>query len=154
MLRKIINLLFFRSYRAKRAIEKLVKGIGSEFTEEILEAMLKGMSLVFLLSSEYRKNIEGFSAGYVFKSRDGSFLVSAVFDHGKMKVRKKVVDRPSITVLFRNPAALMNFIISPKPDILNAMLRQDVILDGNLNCLYKFAYMSNHLRLKAEELIS
>ncbi len=154
MLEKIINMLFFRSYRAKKALEKLLEGLQSEFTEEILEALLKGMSLVFLLSGNYRKNIEGFNGSYVFRGKDNSFQVSAVFAKGKMHVSGKAIENPSITVFFRNPAALMNFIFSPKPDILNAILRQDVTLDGNLNYLYKFAYMANHLKVRAEELIA
>ena len=43
----------------------------------------------------------------------------------------------------------MDYIFSPKPDILGSMLRQDVMLNGNLNYLYKFAFMAQHLRLMA-----
>jgi hypothetical protein len=43
---------------------------------------------------------------------------------------------------------LMGFLLSPKPDILGSMLRQDISIDGNLNYLYKFAYMAKHLQLK------
>jgi hypothetical protein len=64
------------------------------------------------------------------------------------------VDSPDITIIFKNPAALRNFIFSPKPDILNAILRQEVSVDGNLNYLYKFAYMANHLKLMAQELMA
>jgi len=150
MLEEIANL----SHKAKSAMEKLLTGIESEFTEEILEALLEGMSLVFLISSSYRKNIENFNGSYLFRGRDNSFLVAAVFHNGKMKVDEKMIDNPSITVFFKNPAALRNFIFSPKPDILNAILRQDVTLDGNLNYLYKFAYMANHLKIMAQELIA
>lgn len=140
--------------KARTAIETLQKQLDADFTEEILELLLKAMSLVFLLSGKYRRNIENFSGSYLFKGRDDSFEVAAVFDGGEMKVHKRHIEHPSITIVFRDPAALRNFIFSPKPDILSAILQQDVTLEGNLNYLYKFAYMANHLRLKAQELIA
>ena len=135
-------------------MEKLLKGLENEFTEDILKTLLTGMSLVFLLSSTYRKNIENFSGRYLFRSKDNAFSVGAVFENGSMNVVDGPVDSPDITIIFKNPAALRNFIFSPKPDILNAILRQDVSVDGNLNYLYKFAYMANHLKLMAQELMA
>jgi ubiquinone biosynthesis protein UbiJ len=142
------------SHKAKAAMEKLLKGLENEFTEDILKTLLTGMSLVFLLSSTYRKNIENFSGRYLFRSKDNAFSVGAVFENGSMNVVDGPVDSPDITIIFKNPAALRNFIFSPKPDILNAILRQDVSVDGNLNYLYKFAYMANHLKLMAQELMA
>ena len=43
----------------------------------------------------------------------------------------------------------MNYLLSPKPDILGSVLRQDVMVSGNLNYLYKFAYMAKRLQLMA-----
>ena len=142
------------SHKAKAAMEKLLKGLENEFTEDILKTLLTGMSLVFLLSSTYRKNIENFSGRYLFRSKDNAFSVGTVFENGSMNVVDGPVDSPDITIIFKNPAALRNFIFSPKPDILNAILRQDVSVDGNLNYLYKFAYMANHLKLMAQELMA
>jgi hypothetical protein len=142
------------SHKAKAAMEKLLKGLEDEFTEDTLKTLLKGMSLVFLLSSTYRKNIEKFSGSYLFRSKDNAFSVAAVFNNGSMNIVDGPVDSPDITIIFKNPAALRNFIFSPKPDILNAILQQDVSVDGNLNYLYKFAYMANHLKLMAQELMA
>ena len=139
--------------KARTAIEALQKQVDAEFTEEMLELLLKCMGLALFLNGKYRRNIEDFSGSYLFKGKDDSFLVAVVFGNGEMKVHKYSIDNPSITIFFRNPAALRNILFSPKPDILNAILRQDVTVDGNLNYLYKFAYMANHLRLKAQELI-
>ena len=154
MLEKIWHHLLFRFMRARKVVEKIEKLLGPEFTEEMLELLLNGMSLVFLVSAKYRENITGFTGRYVFKSTDGSFAVSAAFSNGRMKVREGELYRPNIVVNFRNSRSLMNFIFSPKPDVLGAMLNQDVVLDGNLNYLYKFAYMANHLRLKGPELLT
>ena len=154
MLEKIWNHLLFRFMRARKAVEKIAALLGPQFTEDMIVMLLDGMCLLFLISDRYRRNIEQFEGRYVFRSMDGSFAVSALFQKGKMKVRKGETDDPDITVNFKNSQALMNFIFSPKPDVLNAMLNQDVVLDGNLNYLYKFAYMANHVRLKGPELLA
>lgn len=147
------NLLLLRAFRARKAIEKIDRCLEAEFTEETLELLLNGMRLVFAISDRYRKNIEGFVGRYVFRSRDGSFVVSGAFDKGKMSVREGELADPNIRVYFKDSQALLNFIFSPKPDVLSAILNQDVTLDGNLNYLYKFAYMANHLRLRGVELL-
>jgi hypothetical protein len=147
MMEEILN-------NARTAIETLQKQLEADFTEEILEALLRAMSLIFLLSRKYRSNIETFSGSYMFKGRNDSFMVAALFDGAEMKVHKNPIENPSITIAFKDPAALRNFIFSPKPDILSAILLQDVTLEGNLNYLYKFAYMANHLRLKAQDLVA
>jgi hypothetical protein len=66
-----------------------------------------------------------------------------------MTVKDSVVDDPHVTINFRNPKALREYILSSKPDILGALLRQDVVPDGNLNYLYKFAFMAKRLQLMA-----
>lgn len=142
------------SHNAKAAMEKLLKGLEDEFTDDILTLLLTGMSLMCALSSSYRKNIENFSGRYLFWSKDNAFSVAAIFHNGSMSIADGPVDSPDITIIFKNPEALRNFIFSPKPDILNAILRQDVSVDGNLNYLYKFAYMANHLKLMAQELMA
>ena len=144
--------------KARTVIKKILKGFKSKFNGEIknfesklaeggLEFLLNAMRFAFLHNDDYMKNIKNFHGRYLFKGKDNSFLVATVFNNGKMEIDDKEIDNPSITVYFRDPAILWNFILSPKPDILNAILKQDVTLDGNLNYLYKFAYMANHLRL-------
>jgi hypothetical protein len=63
-----------------------------------------------------------------------------------MKVYEKLIDDTHITVIFKDSQALMKFLLSPKPDILNAILKQEVTFDGNLNYLYKFVYMARRLQ--------
>lgn len=137
----------------RRRMESIERCLDGEFTEELLEDLLKVMGYMFEMSDRYRRNIEGFSGNYVFKGADGSFAVSASFRDGKMMVSEGQIADPNLKISFKNPHALLNFIFSPKPDVLNAMLTQEVTLDGNLNFLYKFAYMANHLRLKGLQLL-
>lgn len=131
----------------KVAMKKFVECLESEFAEEFLEALLELMKFLFLLDHDFKKNILDFNARYQFKSRDGSITVAAVFRDNGMEVREKEIAAPNVTVIFKDSKALMNYLLAPKPDVLGSMLRQEVTLDGNLNYLYKFAFMAKRLQL-------
>jgi hypothetical protein len=107
------------------------------------------MSVVFKIDRKFRKNIEGFNGRYQFKSKDGHINVAAIFGEDKLEVKEAEIEKPDITIFFKDGKALMGYLLTPKPDILGSMLRQEVSLDGNLNYLYKFAYMAKRLQLMA-----
>jgi hypothetical protein len=153
MLEKILNFIFLRPFRAGRAMKRFVAHMEGELSDEFLETLLGLMGLVFCLSPEFRRNIEGFSGIYVFRTRDGAVAASAVFSNGRLKKCDKAVAGADIEITFRDGRTLMDFFFAPKPDVLTAMLKQDITLNGNLNYLYKFAYTANHLRLKVRELL-
>jgi hypothetical protein len=144
-----MNDVLYKALEANKDLKHFFENIEAEATENFLEMLLKGMSFVFMIIPEYRKNIEEFSGRYVFRSIDNKIGTSAIFEDGKMTVKDSVVDDPHVTINFRNPKALREYILSSKPDILGALLRQDVVPDGNLNYLYKFAFMAKRLQLMA-----
>ncbi len=144
---KINNIIFFRGFRANRARKKLINSLQSEAAEEFLELLLKLMSLIFFLNKDFMRNIEKFNGRYLFRSKDDEIAVAAVFKKNRMKVYEKKIANPTVSVIFRDQKALMSFLLSPKPDILGSILRQDVTFRGNLNYLSKFAYMSKRLQL-------
>lgn len=131
------------------AVKKFVKSLESELAEEFLEILLELMKIIFLVDHDYRRNIRNFSARYLFRSRDGDITVAAVFSDDRMEVLEEEISRPDITVTFKDSKALVNYLLTPNPDVLGSMLRQEVILDGNLNYLYKFAFMAKRLQLMA-----
>lgn len=131
------------------ALIKFGDCLTSEFAEDFLQLLLGLMSVVFIFDHDFRKNIEGFSGRYQFKSKDGCITVAALFKDNRLEVREEVIPNPDITVLFKDGKALMGYLLTPKPDILGSMLRQEVSLDGNLNYLYKFAFMAKRLQLMA-----
>jgi len=149
MFESIMNLITFRSLREKLLRKRLLDSLESGTAEGFLTLLLNLMSLVLLLDKDYRQNTKDFQGKYLFKSRDNSIVVSTQFKNGNMTIAQKAINDPNIAVIFKDSKALMNFLLSPKPDILNSMLKQDITLDGNLNYLYKFAYMATHLRLMA-----
>lgn len=131
------------------ALNKFCDCLTSEFAEDFLQLLLGLMSVVFIVDPGFRKNIEGFSGRYQFKSKDGCINVAALFSDDRLELREEVIPDPDITVLFKDGKALMGYLLTPKPDILGSMLRQEVSLDGNLNYLYKFAFMAKRLQLMA-----
>jgi hypothetical protein len=134
-------------------LKEIFESFDSEVTEEFLELLLNAMRISYIFNEDFRKNIEGFEGRYLFKSRDGKITIAAVFENGRMKVKEKEMSDTDITVSFRSAKALREFIFSPKPDILGSILRQDVVVDGNFNYMYKFAYMAKHLQLMVTGLL-
>lgn len=119
----------------------------SELAEEFLQSLLTLMQIVFVVNHEYRRNIDTFNGRYQFCSEDGEVTIGAIFSNSRMKVVEGVIDNPHITVTFRDGRTLLNFIISPRQDILGSMLKHDVRTEGNLNYLYKFGFMAKQLQL-------
>ncbi len=130
-------------------LEKFAACLESELAEDFLKLLLELMGAVLLLNRDFRRNIVGFRARYQFRSSDDSITVAAVFDNDSLSVSEEVIDGPNIAITFKDGKALMNYLLSPKPDVLGSMLRQEVRLDGNLNYLYRFAYMAKRLQLMA-----
>ncbi len=141
---------FMSDLRIQDVVTKWFESMGSEVAKGFLRLLLKLMAFVFMLNiKDFRRNIESFNGRYVFRSKDNSIVVSAAFENGTMKVYDRIIEKPNMTITFRNDRSLMNYLLSPKPDILNAVLKQDVMVSGNLNYLYKFAYMAKRLQLMA-----
>ena len=124
----------------------------SEVADDFLQILLTLMQAMFVLNPDYRRNILGFDGRYQFRSEDGQVSVAAVFADDRMQVIKGTIPDPHITVIFRSGRSLLNFIISPRQDILGSMLRHDVRTEGNLNYLNKFGYMAKHLQLMMPQL--
>ena len=131
----------------KKLWEQFNNCLTSEVAEEFLQTLLNLMMIVFAVNYDYRRNIKNFEGRYLFCSKDGQVTIGAVFHNGRMEVIKKMIERPNITITFRDGKTLLNFIISPRQDILGSMLRHDVVTDGNLNYLYKFGFMAKQLQL-------
>lgn len=116
-----------------------------KLTDEFLELLLGGMDLAFALSRSYRRNIQDFRATYVFKTRDSSVGVSAVFDNGDMRVDPEARPFYQALVCFRDPPALWSFLLAKDQDILDSLLANAVDVEGNLNYIYKFGYLARDL---------
>jgi hypothetical protein len=114
-------------------------------TDQFLELLLRGMEVAFALSKSYRRNIEAFRATYVFKTRDGTVGVSAVFDNGNMTVDPQARPACDTLVTYRDAPALWSYLLSEDQDTLDSILAASVEVEGNLNNIYKYGYLVRDL---------
>ena len=138
----------FRKLMFRLARARLVRCLESGVLDAFLELLLKAMSLAFRLDHAYGRNIDGFKVTYTFRSRDSSIGASAVFADGRMHVRRRAAPDADITITFKDGRALRDFLFTENPDIIAAILDNEVSYVGNLNYLGKFAYMAKHLQLR------
>ncbi|VAV83692.1 hypothetical protein MNBD_DELTA01-966 [hydrothermal vent metagenome] len=143
--------------------DDLSKEISGELTDGFLHVLLESMSFcfdapligdVFKDIKEFRRNIDGFEGRYLFVSEDGAICEAATFKKNKMKVKKDIdledrkINNWDIIVRFKNARALRNYLFSEDQDILNLILTNDVEVEGNLNYLFKFGFISKDLLRK------
>ncbi|MDR1576099.1 MAG: hypothetical protein LBS37_08860 [Treponema sp.] len=145
--RGILNLLFFRKNRQKRALQNMIICIEEQAADDFLDILLKVMGLTFFVDKDFRRNIENFSARYVFQDKIGEVYVAAIFENNKLTVNSRKINDPTFTLIFRDGSSLVKFLLSPSPDILNALLNQEIDFFGNLNYINKFAYLAMRLKM-------
>ena len=153
MLKIILNFILNRNLVKKKDRDDLSRYIESGITGEVLALLLKAMSLIFTLNKNFRRNIVNFNGRYLFNSKDKSFTVSVIFGNNKMNIYKRTIENPDVTITFKNSQALKNLALSQKPDIFQALIKQDVSLDGNFNYLLRFLSILNELQLMAKRKI-
>lgn len=127
--------------------DRLVNMIGGNEIEGLLEVLLELMSLTLILDKDFGRNIKNFNANMVFTDKAGDFYVVAQFQNGKLKVSNKKQENYAFKLAFKDEKALAAILFSGAPDILKAMLNQEVDFEGNINYMNKFAYMALHLVL-------
>ncbi len=138
--------IFWRLWR-RWVQRRYRKCIESEVAEEFLQLLLKLMGLAYRLDGDFRRNIEGYKATIQFRSVDDSVTMVARFSGDKLKTVETLVDNADSTLVFKDGRALLNYLLSADRDILKMLLKNEVILTGNLNNVLKFGYMATHLQL-------
>lgn len=138
---------FARRFERKVA-EEFIRGIEGEVAETIIIVLLSLMKLRFMVDRSYRKNIENFKGRYKFKSEVGGIAVLVNFDNGKMDFKETDANGANVTCTFKDGKSLINLLLSKDRDILRGLLKNEITLTGNLNYMYKFGFMANHLILE------
>jgi len=125
--------------------QPLISQLCGQLTDQFLGMLLGGMELAFALSRDYRRNIQGFRATFVYTTRDGSVARSAVFDNGKMRVHRGTLPSWQVRITFRDAPALKAFLLSDEPDSLDSILADTVETEGNLNYVYRIGFLARDL---------
>ena len=137
----------FRKWQRQRVEDQFLKCLQSEAGEEFLELILRLMSLAFKIDADFRRNIEGFTGRYQFRSVDNSVTIAALFTGKDLKVKERLIPDADVSVIFKDGRSLMNYLLATDRDILKLVLNNEVVLKGNMNYMMKFGYMANHLQL-------
>jgi hypothetical protein len=134
----------------RKQIEKLKGALEDVLTTALLEILLDGMSLAFVLLRGFRRNLAGFSGKYLFRTANDGVARGALFASRRMQVLRGEFTDYDVAVTFKDSAALLRFLFSRDQDILDSLLA-----NGNVNFIYKFAFMARDLigRLKLADLI-
>lgn len=127
-------------------MRKLRNELAGAATDKFLEALLAGMDVSFSLSPGYRKSIEGFTGSYVFETAEGLVAAACTFKDGEMEVHTQPVPEYNVRIVFKNPKALRDFLLSEDQEILSSVLRNEVEIEGNINYIYKFGFMAKDLK--------
>jgi len=130
----------------KLAGPELAEYIETGFRDKALGHMLRLMALALTLRPDLQRDLCDFSARYLFALQDRDVVAHVVFEGGVMRVYD-AAGAADVSVTFRDLEACFNVLLSaPDADVMQALLSQDVAVDGNLNYLYRFACMAGRLR--------
>jgi hypothetical protein len=140
----------------KNLLDQVAGGLSGSIADWTLENLLNAMKLAFDASNSglgslvglqgYHANIEGFNAVYAFATENNAVQAAAIFEDGKMRVKRQAPNEWDIKVTFKNVEAFWKFIFSGGQDILDSLLANDVEVYGNVNYLYKFGFMARDLK--------
>ena len=133
----------WRTWLGTRDLVAWLLGDGDPSADAALTLLLRGMAFAFMAIPDYRKNIEGFTARYAFQTKDLGVWVTADFANGEMHVDAGGYADPQVTVVFYDAAALRSFLL--RQDIVDALERNAVALEGNVNYAWRFMFLVNDL---------
>ena len=130
------------------SVRQLMEDYFSKNAPSVLQTLMEFMCLAYSSNSELRKHIKNIHAGYHFSFRDHDTQISLQIKNGGMRVFRGNIDLPNVSLEFRDSNALRKLLFSAKPDLLEMILMQDIVTDGNLVYMFKFAYLVRHLQMK------
>jgi hypothetical protein len=133
--------------------QKFLHALENEAAEPVLLGLCFALKLKCAVDHDFRRNIDRFYGQYQFISKTGHLKVVLEFDHGQVRFREGLGDKPNATIFFKDGASLVRFIIARKKDILQAMLRNELEAKGNLNYIFKLGFMANHLDREFQALL-
>ncbi|MBT9169120.1 MAG: hypothetical protein DDT19_02472 [Syntrophomonadaceae bacterium] len=137
----------FRRWWKKRIERQFLQCLQSEIAKEFLRLLLKLMSLALKGDEKFRRNIKGFRGRYQFRSVDNSVTVAAVFTGKGLEVKETLLPDADVSIIFKDSKSLMKYLLATDRDILRLLLNNKVVVKGNMNYMFKFEYMANHLQL-------
>lgn len=119
----------------------------AKVSDKALEGLLHAMAWGILLFPDWRKRMQGFQGTLVFAARASQdpkrepVQATAKFDGKRMIVLKEAAKSFDVKVTFSEPLELFRFVASRKHDIVEALLKNAVDTQGNINYVYRFGFL-------------
>jgi hypothetical protein len=139
-------------YRQNGEVLSSLKQISDNYLSNnapsVLQSIFEFVCLAYSSNFELRRHIRNINARYRFGFGDDDRQISLEIKNSGMRVFPGSIDLPDVSLKFRDSQALRKLLLSAKPDILDVILKQDVVADGNLIYLLKLLYLLNHLQFK------
>jgi hypothetical protein len=131
-------------------INRLASALSPESMGEILETALKGIGLLCIFHSGLKEEVQTLRAVYLFATTDRRMTVTAEFSNGLLKVGRGAAGPINVALIFHDIPAMMRLFATPQPNLLHAILSQQISFEGNLNYLLKLAYLLRRISLIAK----
>jgi pyruvate formate-lyase/glycerol dehydratase family glycyl radical enzyme len=118
-----------------------------------LKGGLRFMKLILWLKSDFRAMLGTFSGTYLFFTRTGTVNVPMAIEKGTIRFLDSplAIEDADVALEFKDGRALWEYLkmyaTEDERDILVSVARDKVRPHGNLNYIFKFAFMVNHLLL-------
>lgn len=144
VLRPISNLFRVAERLLEKCTRKFRNQLLGNMTNDFVRLMLTGMDWFFLLTPDarFKAYLVDFDGRYLFRTTDETVSTSATFSNGNMRVYSKAINDWDVRVTFKDSKSFREFILSEKQDIFDWLSRNEVNVDGNLNHVFKFAFMA------------
>ncbi len=130
------------------SVKRITENYFLKNAPSVLNTLLEFICLAYSSNFELRKHIRNIHAKYHFSFGDNETQISLEIKNGGMRVFPGIIDMPDASLKFRDSNALGKLFFSEKPDILEVILKQDVVVDGNIIYIFKFIYLVRHLQLR------
>lgn len=125
----------------------MIKKIKVNISIYLFLISLKLLGLLFTISRTLRKEISNpetgfvFNARYQFKTRDNTVNVFVVFADGKMECGFGTIDKPDVTIFYKDRETLAKIYSKSPEESLDYLLTNEMSYTGNIAYLTKFSYL-------------
>ncbi len=138
-----------RHWRARAAGRHLRHWLRHPAADGLLDSLLALMQGTLAVDADFRRQIAGFQASYLFRCTASQATRAVSFRKETMEWGHAAAAEADVIVEYGDERSLATLFFSARPDLLEWLRREDVAICGNRNYLCKFAYMAEHLRRRA-----
>jgi pyruvate-formate lyase len=120
-------------------------------TKPVVKLSLWGMKWLLRLKQDLRESIMDFHGSYLLRTRSGDIYLPVVFRDGAMHLPAPSIDPTEVNAVleFRDKAALLTYLLDyatgQDQDLLAGVVRDEIRPYGNINYIFKFAFLSNSI---------